>query len=833
MTNKICQKFLHLILFIFSFLLLWTKTTSSTSISHRLVQATARYKCIDNERDALLDFKAHLQDPNGNLSTWTIEKEEDYECCKWNGVTCNNRTGHVTELNLSSYSLGELGSLPYLQYLSLGNLTSCIVDNIDWLSHMSDLIHLNMDDISLAKANSWVNVILGLQNLSYLSLSRCDLSQVMHPYSSSFLNSSTSSIDTLYLNDNNLNSSMYHWLWPLTSNKLRYLDLSKNMLDGKSFGYLCSLTNLDFSYNSVVANLPDFLNNNWSGCTSVALQTLHASYSRFTGVPSEADMPNLSYVYDIGLSSCNLGPLFPRWIQSLKKLTRLNIAKNGISDTIPVEFWNIWPSQLTNLNLSANNISGEVHDLVSNFSPYLVSTIDLSSNNFYGHIAKVPSTLASLDLSRNKFHGGISFLCQISYEFLTDIDLSRNSFSGKLPDCLWNFEKLKVLNLGSNNLSGKLPASVYSFISLEVLSLYNNNLFGELPSSLKSCTMLTFLDLGANKFTGNVPLWIGESLSRLYVLSLTSNKLLGHIPLQLCQLANLQILDLSMNNLNGTIPSCLNNLTTMVQEGGLYTQNIHGVSNPVPGRRLVTSSLSYSALSPSHVVQSSPVVIYIDHAMIHWQGNMQEFTTNLGLLKLIDLSRNNLTGHIPYEVTNLHGLISLNLSNNALYGKIPWKIGEMGKLLALDLSRNNLSGEIPSSMSRMNSIDYLDLSYNNLSGRIPTSTQLQSFEPSKYTGNAKLCGLPLTKYCPGDESSEVPPVIDEKEDDGKEMDDLQKWFYIGSATGFPMGFWIVCGSLFLNRRARHAFFNFKESLQDMVYLKVVVFVSKLKRFACK
>ncbi|XP_076894342.1 receptor-like protein EIX1 [Bidens hawaiensis] len=217
MTNKICQKFLHLNLFIFSLLFLWIEATNSTSVGHRHVPAAAHYKCIDKERDALLDFNAHIdQDPDCRLSTWTTEKEEDYKCCNWSGVTCNNQTGHVTQLDLYYYSLGG-----------------------------------------------------------------CNLSQVMRPYSSPLLNSSSSSIDTLYLGDNNLNSSMYPWLLPLTSNKLGMLDLSKNMLDCKSFGNLCSLTSLNFAHNSVAVKLPDFLNN-WSGCTSVALKDLYAPFSRFT-----------------------------------------------------------------------------------------------------------------------------------------------------------------------------------------------------------------------------------------------------------------------------------------------------------------------------------------------------------------------------------------------------------------------------------------------------------------------------------------------------------------------------------------------------------------------
>ncbi|XP_076913444.1 receptor-like protein EIX1 [Bidens hawaiensis] len=444
----------------------------------------------------------------------------------------------------------EVGNHTNLQYLSLEGLTSCIVENVEWLSRMSDLSILVMDGISLGKVDKWVNMIRGLQKLSFLSLSGCNLSQVMHPYSSSFLNSS-SSIDTLYLDDNNLNSSMYQWLLPLTSNNLRKLDISKNMLDGKSFGNLCSLTSLDFAHNSVAVNLRDFFNN-WSGCTSVALQNLYASYSRITGslsdeiqmftsledlyldhnelngpisekvwelpklqslgissnylrvaisenimksklnsidisnnsiigVFSEAHMPNFSYVNQIGLSSCNLGPRFPKWILNFKNLTNIDIANNRISDTIPEEFWKNWPSQLTYLNLSTNHMNGEVTDLLSGFHPHFFSQIDLSSNNFSGQILNVPPICTHLDLSRNKFHGGLSFLCQIPTGLLRYLDLSHNSFIGKIPDCLSFLKELEVLNLGYNNLSGMLPASVEFLTGLEVLSLYNNNFSGELP----------------------------------------------------------------------------------------------------------------------------------------------------------------------------------------------------------------------------------------------------------------------------------------------------------------------------------------------------------------
>ncbi|XP_023742060.1 receptor-like protein EIX2 [Lactuca sativa] len=893
-------------------------------------------KCLDKERDALLKFKVNLQDPYGSLSTWRPEEDD---CCSWEGVTCDDKTGyHVTELDISSFGLvgeishslvnltylnhldlssnsfhgniprsigslaelryldlsgnsfygtipPEIGNLTNLQELSLGSVGRCRVENLDWLSHLSHLEELALDGISLAKENQWVDVVLSLRNLSSLSLDGCELSQVVYPYSSSFLNSSSSSISFLSLRNNNLNSSMYGWLSPLTSDKLCRLELSSNMLDGipKYLGNLSSLEALTLDYNSAVVRFPDFLKKLSSGCTSHTLRYFFARSSQFTGslpdyiqnfsslsylylsnnhmngtiseklwelssleeidlsqnhlsgaiseniakskasiinlsknplqgVPSTDHMSNLSYLDYISLSSCKLGPHFPKWIQKLEKLTGLDISNSRISDIVPPEFWDM---QFSYLNLSSNNISGEIPYLSSSYGGSTM--IDLSSNSFNGPIPHLPSSLELLNLSRNKFSGGISSLCQIVDGFLQFLDLSHNSLTGRIPDCLWHFKELKVLNLGHNSLFGKLPTSFKSLIKLKALYLYENDFSGEFPLSLKNCTSLTSLNLGANKFSGKVPVWIGENLSRLYVLVLRSNNFLGTIPLQVCQLPNLQILDFSRNILHGSIPSCLNNLTRMAQKGFLPLPNVHPYS----------ATQYFNNIYSIHPYRT--YLEYVDHAMIEWQGSEREFTRNLGLLKSIDLSSNNLTGHIPYELTDLHELLALNLSKNALIGEIPQQVGEMKNLVALDLSRNSLSGGIPSSMSQMNFLGYLDVSCNNLSGRIPSSTQLQSFQPSSYDGNAGLCGLPLTTKCLGDEDPKVPPPPVGESD----TDEDWGWFCIGGGTGFVTGFWIACGTLLLNRRGRHAFFGFYDNFNDWVYVKVVVFIAKLWRIAHK
>ncbi|KAK1435259.1 hypothetical protein QVD17_01020 [Tagetes erecta] len=865
MTNNICYKhFVHPFFFFASsvIVLLVLFTTTSAIVTSKLSD-----KCIDKERDALLHFKSYIHhDPNGLLSTWMAKGEEaTNDCCQWVGVECNKHArvvsiylsegdlvgklspsllnlSYLTDLGLSenyfygfiptfingsktrlkhldlSYNsfhgsipkfigsmtrlkhldLGDnnftgtippvLGNLTNLEELSLRNLKRCTVENLDWLSQLSHIERLDMYGISLASVDNWVNMILSFKNLSYLNFGECGLSEVMHPYSYPSFNSS-SSIVVLFLENNNLNTSMYHWLFPLTSNALELLFLSANNLDWipKYLGNLCSLKYLYFNDNLMPLKLSDLLNN-LSGCTSHTLKFLYASSSRLIGSLSD-DIHKFSSLSILDLSNNQLDWTISEKVWKLPELRLLDVSNNSL-EQVPSE------AQMPNIS-SVENINWSSCKLGPHFPKWIQALKNLSN------------------LSRNKFSGEISFLCQIYDGFITLINLSHNSFTGQIPDCLYHFTTLEFLNLGHNSFSRRVPASIQHLINLKVLNLYNNSLSGELTSSLQNCTDLKFLELGANNFSGYVPVWIGEKLSRLHALSLTSNKLFGTIPIQLCELVHLRILDLSMNNLNGTIPTCLSNLMSM--------NNLNGTMSNYSLEPYV-HNFELPLLFPSIF----PLVDYVDHAMIKWQGHLHEFSKTLGLLTIIDLSRNNLTGKIPQELTNLSKLIALDLSMNALHGEIPPNIGEMKELQILDLSRNNLSGVIPSSMSEISFLNYLDVSYNNLSGKIPSGTQLQSFDPSRYVGNEGLCGLPLSEQCPGDKEKEATLAIGEGH---VTEDDIQMWFYIGGAIGFSIGFWMVCIALLVNRRGRHTFFHFLDHLENWIYVKVMILIAKSQRVA--
>ncbi|KAL2227037.1 probable LRR receptor-like serine/threonine-protein kinase At4g36180 [Sesamum indicum] len=780
--------------------------------------------CYSENIDWVLSFHSleHLGLSSTNLSKAT------------NWLQPLSKLTSLKELYLAEGALPEIspsllpkinGSAP-LAILDLSsNSYPSIMMLFRWFSNFSGtgMTSINLAGNSMAGPIS--DVFEKMVLLEFLDLSQCDIQGGIPKYFGNM-----SSLTSLVMYGSNLTVDFSELIMNLSGpvqKKLKYLDLSWNNLSGlfpnmSGFSSLIhlrlernqlngsiqeghlQLPQLDFlalSSNRLSGPIPDlsfssslgFLhldNNTFNGTLTQSigslsqLRVLDLSFNSFLEVKFDPYwVPTFQLGY-LSLRHCKLGKYFPAWIITQKELEHLDISNTGISDILPSWLVLVSP-RLIHLNASNNQMYG-----VSRLRDALVPRSRLRAT--------------TLDISRNKISGSLDFLCYVQEWGL--LDLSDNHFSSQIPDCFANFRWLRFLNLANNHLSGEIPYSFGLLSSLTLLHLRSNSLSGELPTSMRNCTSLEMIDVGDNRLIGRIPDWIGDSFPELRVLVLRSNAFYGSMPWSLCRLANLQILDISSNKISEVIPKCLQDFNAMTTD-----LNPDPFSNPW-GTLQVPSDYTWE-ISNIKSFQS---------AYFMWKGMEVKYTNHLGLVKLIDFSNNNLAGEIPSGITKLVGLVGLNISWNNLIGPIPSDIGQLKSLNFLDFSRNHLSGGIPTSLGTLSHLGVLDLSYNDLSGRIPLNGQGLTFPVSAYVGNAGLCGRPLNKSCPGDESYQDPNskvnsgnVITkgESEDDGF----ITQGFYVTLGLGFIIGFWGILGTILLNKRFRYTFFKHLDSIGESIF----------------
>ncbi|KAK1364341.1 receptor-like protein EIX2 [Heracleum sosnowskyi] len=794
-------------------------------------------RCIEREKEALLVFKQGVENEHDHLHSW----KETKDCYQWKGVGCDNRSGHtaLTHLNLGHNHLnGPIAN----SFALLTALTNLDLSANQFIGELPKSIY-NLSKLQIAdfSSNNFTGNLEDLLSghfalLQELSLNKNQLTGSIPDITL------LSSLRELHVNSNQLNG--YFLTVFKHHSVLQNLDLSTNHLRGSlpDFTGFSSLWSLNLYNNEISGSLPDF-----TGCTALqvlqlsknqltkwetrstgllsSLQELDLSMNSIRSTISEAHLFNLSklwyirtssnsltfefssewlppfQLWELSVASCKLGPKFPNWIRNQQHIDHLDISNGQISDNIPIWFGNL-SSVMKLLNLSSNKIRGEF-----SFNFVHVEVIDLSSNYFNGPLPPISAACSKINLSQNKFSGTLVPFTTVEYFSLSFVDISHNQLFGELPDITKDFRLLAFLNLGYNNFSGRIPTSVGLLGSLQTLILRNNKLYGELPSSLRNCSNLGFVDFGFNKISGKIPSWIGKDLPQLYALILKSNRFNGSLPSGICHLLNLHFLDLSINRLSGTIPPCFGNLTAMTQKGTEVGEHHY----------LTNSSIS-----------SNRRDYYVDNVLARWKGQEFEYGRNFAYLKMIDLSTNELTGEIAIGMTRLLDLKGLNLSRNRFSGKIPLEIGQLKLLECLDLSTNEFSGEIPLSMSGLNFLAFLDLSNNNFSGKIPSGTQLQGFSISAYEENAGLCGKPLTSICPGDEpANRIQPSSSKYEVDGDDSE-YERCLYISAVLGFSTTFWGIIGTLVLNHRWRHAYFQFLHNLKERFYVDMAVCIARLQ-----
>ncbi|KAG6697145.1 hypothetical protein I3842_09G183900 [Carya illinoinensis] len=385
-----------------------------------------------------------------------------------------------------------------------------------------------------------------------------------------------------------------------------------------------------------------------------------------------------------------------------------------------------------------------------------VTSIDRSYQGFRGQLKLNFSffpNLVSLNLSGNNLHGHIPLEIGM-LKNLTILYLYSNMLVGPIPSTIGYLTNLESLYLDRNKINGSIPPKIGMLKNLTFLSLSSNMLVGPIPSTLSHLTNLKYLYLDENKINGSIPPEIGM-LKNLTILYLSSNMLVGPIPSILCHLTNLRSLDLSWNKISGSIPpeiGMLKNLTALSLSSNM-------LAGPIPSTIGHLTNLASLYLGGNKINGSIPFEIEMLKNLISLVlssnmlvGPVPFVWDNLTNLKYLDLSGNYLTGSIPYHEDNPSWVKYVNLSHNFFRGEIPSALGSavVGRLLSLDLSYNNLTGHIPPSLIYIKEID---LSHNSLKGQIPNGFD-KHHKSHTLIGNMDLCGqFKIFPPCPKSKKS--------------------------------------------------------------------------------
>ncbi|VYS62570.1 unnamed protein product [Arabidopsis thaliana] len=677
----------------------------------------AKHLCLPDQRDALWEFKNEFYvqefDPSANGDTDIEKWRNNTDCCSWDGVSCDPKTGVVVVLDLEFNGLnGPLRSnsslfrLQHLQILDLGsnNIWGTLPDSIGNLKYLRVL--------SFKDCHLYGKIPSSLGSLFYLG-------SLLLPHND-FTSEPTDSVG-------NLNQLTDFQLMLLNLSSLIWIDLGSNQFRGmlpSNMSSLSKLKNFDISNNSFSGTIPsslfmlpslvelDLRRNHFSGPLEIGnissqskLQVLHLGRNNFNG-PIPSSLGSLSYLTHLDLSYNEFTSEPPDSMGNLNRLTDmlLNLSSLIWIDLRSNKFRGILPSNMSSLSelklfdISGNSFSGTIPS--SLFMIPSLSTLYLGRNDFSGpfEIGNISSqsNLEDLNIGRNNFYPDIvdlsifSPLLSLRYLDVSGINLKISSTVSlpspisalvlsscnisEFPKFLRNQTRLFLLDISANQIEGQVPEWLWSLPELGFVNISQNSFNGfEGPADvIQGGGELYMLDISSNTFQDPFPLLPVVSMNYLFS---SNNRFSGEIPKTICELDNLWILVLSNNNFSGSIPRCFENFHLYV----LHLRN-NSLSGIFPEEAI------------SHRLQS------LDVGLNLFSGELAKSLINCSGLEFLNVEDNRINDTFPSWLELLPNLQILVLRSNEFHGPIssPGDSLSFPRLRIFDISENRFTGVLPS-----------------------------------------------------------------------------------------------------------------------------------------
>ncbi|ONI22459.1 hypothetical protein PRUPE_2G130900, partial [Prunus persica] len=765
-----------------------------------------QFSCREEESSALLQFKkSFIIDKSASsydgaypkVSAWKLGGGGNSSCCSWDGVECDEKTGHVIGLDLSSsylygsiHSNSSLFSLVHLQRLNLSDNNFNYSQIPSSIRNFPNLTQLDLSasvfagqvpyEVSQLSKLTSLNLCCNLETSSsegLLKLQPSDMRSLVH---------NLTSLEILQLNFVSISSTVPESLANLTF--LTFLALRECDLVGEfpvRIFNLPNLKSLSVRYNQdLTGYFPEF-----NRSSPLVLLKVAFTANKFVGSIPDS-LANLTKLTVCRINSNPLTGPIPSWLGNFTKLIYLDLSFNSLNGSIPTSFSNLMNLELLylhgnhlsgvvklemfqklqnlyELQLNWNNLEFVTESKITNATVQQFTVLSLSACNIreFPSFLRYQTNLERLDLSRNKLHGQVpKWMWNISTETLVYMDISENFLSDQLPFFL-PWVNLLCLRLSSNMFHGPVPIPPPSMLEYRVPE---NKFSGEISPLLCHMSSLRYLDLSKNNLSGTLPQCLGNFSDGLILLLLRRNSFHGIVPQSYSNRSSLRMIDVSHNQLQGRLPRSLANCLML--------------------EYLVLSNNQFSDAFPIWL-GTLPELKLLAMRQNAFSGVIGNSRKNLDFpkLRIVDLSYNNFTGEIPsvfpdstvnnsdymhtdvtynandflvifsvdYSITiATKGLdlyyskiqeefASFDISSNKFEGQIPEFIGNLTELHSLNISNNILTGSIPSSLGKLTKLESLDLSRNKLSGQIP-----QQLTQLNFLGNLDVSHNNLTGRIP-------------------------------------------------------------------------------------